>query len=95
MVDVWPGDLNNNGVVDTLDILPLADPSNWLQQGIPRDSIDYGWFAHTVQVWDLSPATYADADGSGRVDIEDFFPICLNWGMTHGEVIYVEPPDEE
>ena len=83
-IEVWPGDLDNNGIVNAEDVLPLA--LYWYETGTGRDIIDYTWTAHTVQQWVTSAVTHADADGSGQVDIRDILPICLNWNLTHGEV---------
>jgi hypothetical protein len=80
-ISVWPGDNNNDGIVDTLDIYALV--YYWFRTGTARDSIDYGWSAHSRQAWIPENATYADADGSGRVDIQDAIPVLLNWGKTH------------
>lgn len=82
---VWPGDLDNNGIVEAADILPLVE--FWNETGPSRGIIDYGWYEHEAQEWDMLPATFADADGSGRVDIRDFFPICLNWASVHDAVV--------
>ncbi|UCF05503.1 MAG: T9SS type A sorting domain-containing protein [bacterium] len=81
-VAVWPGDLDNNGIVEAKDVLPLA--TYWYQTGIERDAVDIRWASHTVENWDDFAATFADADGSGRVDMGDFLSICLNWGKTNG-----------
>jgi len=88
-VNVWPGDMNNSGLVDEYDILPLAD--YWYYYGSPRNDNSYSWQAHPVLSWGTSATTYADADGSGRIDIGDFFAICLNWGKTHGDTISIAP----
>lgn len=81
IVYVWPGDLDNNAVVDEEDILPLA--VNWYEVGGARNQIAMNWSPLAIQLWDTPSATFADADGSGRVDIRDFLAICLNWGSTH------------
>ena len=81
IVYVWPGDLDNNAIVDEEDVLPLA--VNWYEAGNARSHIVMNWSPLANQLWDIPSATFADADGSGRVDIRDFLAICLNWGSIH------------
>lgn len=80
-LSVWPGDLDNNGIVQAEDLLPLVQ--YWHETGPDRGISDYGWYGHEARQWDTPVLTYVDADGSGRVDISDFFAICLNWAFTH------------
>jgi len=79
--DVWPGDLDNDGTVTAADVLPLA--SYWNAMGRARDGVDMAWRGHAILAWTTMLATYADANGSGRIDMTDFLAICLNWGRTH------------
>ncbi|MCX5753158.1 MAG: T9SS type A sorting domain-containing protein [Candidatus Krumholzibacteria bacterium] len=90
---VWPGDLDNNGVVEAADVLPLAE--HWYAAGPQRIGIDYAWSSHTVRIWPDPEAAFADADGSGRIDIGDFIPVCLNWGKTHSGGVSSRPGTEE
>jgi len=84
IVYVWPGDLDNNSIVDEEDILPLA--ASWYEVGNARSHIAMSW---------TPSATFADADGSGQVDIRDFLAICLNWGSTHsGTFTYGAPSSD-
>ncbi|MEW5768374.1 MAG: PKD domain-containing protein [bacterium] len=79
---VWPGDTNNDGRVNEIDILPLG--SYWLRSGPPRASASSTWQAQTATPW--SPeigATYADANGDGEVNEKEVIPIGLNWEKTH------------
>ncbi len=81
-VNVWPGDTNNDGVVDEADLLPIGQ--NWLREG-PRPV--YGsiaWEKRVVEGWIPNEATFADASGSGRVDQNDLQPIGLNFGKGNG-----------
>jgi len=80
-VYVWPGDLDNNGLVEAWDVMPLA--SYWNQTGPSRAEIDFSWGAHEVDIWDIPEATFADANGNGLVEIQDFLPICINWNKSH------------
>ncbi|CAN5244925.1 hypothetical protein BH23BAC3_BH23BAC3_01030 [soil metagenome] len=82
-VNVWPGDTNNDGVVDELDVIPLGQ--YWLAGGPQPVYNSFEWEAREVEAWIPEMATYADAAGSGRVDQNDLQLIGLNFGKSHGE----------
>lgn len=79
-VTVWPGDTDNNGLVDELDVLPLGQ--YWLSQGPPPVYPGVAWVARTVEAWIPEAATYADAAGDGVVNYRDLLPVGLNFGET-------------
>ena len=79
---VWPGDADNNGVVNQSDILPLG--LYWGSTGPARSSASLQWVAQSATAWTPQAATYADANGDGVVNQADVLPIGLNWGKTHG-----------
>ena len=87
-LQVWPGDANNNGVVNHVDLLHIGLAYNYF--GPQRDSTFVGWQAQTAQAWPQAPgngpnAAYADADGNGLVNyFYDAFPIFVHYGFTHG-----------
>ena len=81
IVSVWPGDLDNNGVVEATDVLPLA--IHWRKTGLIRSDASYSWEGQEITPWTDSAATYTDANGDGEVNITDLLPICVNWGKTH------------
>jgi len=86
---IWPGDINNNGIVNSVDLLYWAVAEG--TQGPERTdaSTDFtpqllpgGWTQNFPG--GLSYA-YADCDGDGRVDEEDVDDaIEENFGLTHG-----------
>lgn len=78
---VWPGDTNNNKVVDQADILPLG--LFWGSTGTPRVGASIAWTGQPASPWTPENATYADATGDGTVDQADVLPIGLHWGKTH------------
>ncbi len=80
---VYPGDTDNNGVINELDILPIG--LYFLDQYYPRNSISFEWDAKQAIIWEDSAATYADANGDGIVDEKDVIGIGVNWGNTHSE----------
>lgn len=76
-VSVWPGDTDQNGVVDETDVLKLGE--YWELEGPPRQDSSSDWHAKTAIGWRPAKATYADADGNGVVDESDLFPIGKNY----------------
>lgn len=81
-VEIWPGDTDNNGIVDLTDILPIG--IYWRERGDERSNISFSWAAQQYPTdWDIELAPFADCNGDGEVDIADVLGICLNWEMTH------------
>ncbi len=86
---IWPGDTNNDGSVDMLDVIPIG--RYWQKQTIARQSESLMWLAQPAQpsisVEELTDgkiaATFADADGNGLVSANDIVPIAQNWFKTH------------
>ncbi len=81
---VWPGDVNNNGIANHYDILPLG-----LAQGATgpfRSDENVDWSEKEAADWSdsfpVNGATYkhADSNGDGFVDEFDIFPIGDNFG---------------
>jgi len=75
---VWPGDTDNDGVVNQNDVLPLG--FQWGQTGPARDSTGCTFKGRVAAAWPTQAATYADANGDGVVDQGDVLCIGLNWG---------------
>lgn len=88
---VWPGDVNNNGVVNGVDLLfwgvangstgpaRLDSTKTWAGQAAPLP-----WnqsFANALNYY------YADTDGNGKVEEDDIDAIRNNYGLTHGMVL--------
>ncbi|HOP07508.1 MAG TPA: T9SS type A sorting domain-containing protein [candidate division Zixibacteria bacterium] len=85
---VYPGDANNDGIVDERDLLPMG--LYWSRTGPARleeASLEFvGVMAHVrsgSSVWTPAPAVYADADGNGLIDAEDICGLGENWSATH------------
>jgi hypothetical protein len=78
---VWPGDTDNNGLVDERDVLPIG--IYWNKSGPSRKSASVAWVAQESEIWNPVMATYADSDGNGVVDIRDVLPIGINWHRIH------------
>lgn len=89
---VWPGDINNNGIVNNIDVLywgfareysgdaRVEATTDWQEQDLPENLWDL-YFPN-----DLNYA-YADCDGDGDVDFDDLDIIHLNFGKDHGTPI--------
>ncbi|NUM77390.1 T9SS type A sorting domain-containing protein [candidate division KSB1 bacterium] len=78
---VWPGDTNNDGIVNQADVLPLG--LHWNRTGPARSGGSCAWSAQFASSWTPLAATYADANGDGIVNQADVLCIGLNWGRTH------------
>jgi hypothetical protein len=79
---VWPGDTNDDGVVNQNDVLPLG--FQWDQTGPARDSTGCTFEGRAAAAWPAQSATYADANGDGVVDQNDVLCIGLNWSDSTG-----------
>ncbi len=87
-MDVWPGDADNNGVVEPSDFSVIGtymDMGSATKQmrSFKRPNASTLWHAQQVLAWDSLPATYADCDGNGDVTVSDAHVIALNIDKTH------------
>ncbi len=107
---VWPGDANNDGIANNEDLLNIGiaygiDGSERWEQG-------NAWEEHYALSWDLFFANdvnlaYADCNGDGVINDDDFEAIDINYGETHGKTgseseataddpgFYVDLPENE
>lgn len=89
-LQVWPGDVTNNGVVNNIDFLHLGLAYNYI--GPQRDSVNVNWLPVQASPWSGQFANgtnyaYADCNGDGIVNYYyDAFPIYVHYGKTHGPV---------
>lgn len=95
--NVWPGDINNNGVVNCVDILYWGVATG--KSGPARSNVSTNWSARPMPGnwnWAFPEGgnmnyAYADADGNGTVEMKDATTaIEKNFGKTHGSFV----PDE-
>ncbi len=89
--NVWPGDANNNGIVNGVDFLYISTAykasgeerttatTDWVPQALP--SLWSGNFPSGLNY------AYADADGNGEIDEDDLEVVEENYGLTHGTII--------
>ncbi len=80
-VVVWPGDTNNDGIVNTADVLPIGLYFGSTGPARPDASID--WVGQRCIPWTPVNATYANADGNSIIETVDIVPISSNFGKTH------------
>jgi hypothetical protein len=83
---VWPGDANNNGIVDNNDLLPIG--LAYGATGNVRIQQDIGWYPHTSQNWaDTLPSgvnyKHVDCNGNGVINAHDTLAIIQNFGLLH------------
>lgn len=89
---LWPGDVNNNGITNNVDLLFLGQAFG--ETGPPRDIPEQGIFWEAKELG--TPWTndfpngvnhaYADCNGDGFVFWDDIFAIEDNYNETHGSV---------
>ncbi|MDA3814292.1 MAG: C25 family cysteine peptidase [Candidatus Cloacimonetes bacterium] len=92
---IWPGDTNNNGVVNAEDILQIG--VYWRQIGNARTNTSLVWAANDYPGgWEIDVASLADCDGNGEINIADVLAIGLNWQATHNTILGLPPftPEE-
>jgi len=97
---VWPGDVNNDGVVNYADrknlnqyIFDANLRSTWLT-GPARYRVDAAenpmtyllWQPQAGVPWHTPEGSYMDSDGNGVVNNFDYIAIKLNWMKQHGAV---------
>jgi len=84
--NVWPGDANNDFMVDGRDIFPIG--IHYGERGIPRDIISSLWMAHNSSDWErlqynLMNLKFADCNGDSIIDASDVVVIDSNYNNTH------------
>lgn len=89
-VFVWPGDANDNGKANHVDLLYLG--LHYGRQGTARDSISINWVPHEVAKW-LPPMggradpAHADCNGDSTVNSLDMVAIETNYGLDNGFIV--------
>lgn len=86
--NIWPGDVNNNGVVNAADLLFLGP--NYNEIGPARKAVSIAWQTEALgMTWPQTSAVpgldlaYADCNGDGKIDAADVEAIKQNFGRTH------------
>jgi len=92
-VNVWPGDVDCNGLVDAVDISligkHLTEPKN--SRSFKRQYASILWQPQLCIAWDTLPATFADCDGNGVVTTSDIAVVFVNYGKIHSDFCNVSP----
>jgi len=84
---VWPGDSNNDGVANMLDLLQLGRTIG--EFGLARTNPSLDWYGQFASEWGKSTFgsnldfKYADADGNGEVDEDDIDGLDDSYNLTH------------
>jgi len=83
---VWPGDTNNDGVVDVGDLLPIGLAMG--QTGTPRLSLSpNSWSAQNSEDWGVNvnglDLKYVDANGDQIISSLDTQVVLQNLGLSH------------
>jgi len=89
---VYPGDTNNDKIVNQADVLPIRLYFN--KTGPVRPNASLGFTGQMAFPWATPEAsTFADANGNGVVNQADVLVLGLNWAKTHtGPAREIEPP---
>ncbi|MEO8759437.1 MAG: T9SS type A sorting domain-containing protein [Bacteroidia bacterium] len=83
---VWPGDANEDLVVDNLDLLSVGLEYN--HHYVQRNQLGNLWQGYNCSTWydtlsNGKDIKYADCNGDGTINMNDTLPINLNYGLTH------------
>ncbi|WP_020537812.1 cohesin domain-containing protein [Lewinella cohaerens] len=82
---VWPGDTNDDGIANNLDLLPIG--LGFGSEGAVRNNPSLQWLAQYAEGWAAqTPASevnyrHADTNGDGIVNGLDTLALSLNWGL--------------
>ena len=84
---VWPGDGNNDGIANMVDLLHLGKGIG--EYGAERTNPSIDWFGQFADEWGKSSygfsqdMKYIDMDGSGFVDSDDLEGLNQCYNLTH------------
>ena len=85
---IWPGDVNNDLVVNHLDVLPWS--LDYDKIGLPRETVGVDWIGQNAGEDWIGQNTngvndkYSDCNGDGVITFEDVEAVYQNYGRTHG-----------
>jgi hypothetical protein len=88
MINVYPGDSNNDGLVDSKDFTQSLfylgmGPLTKSVKTFKRNYASTYWTLQKALTWDVASATYADCDGNGEINMSDLLIISYNLGKSH------------
>lgn len=92
---VWSGDINQDGIVNNKDLLPLGYYVG--MDGTIRPDASLEWYGQSGNNWN-NPFTgnpidlkHADTDGNGAINHEDTLALSLFYGQTSSLLPYIPP----
>ena len=86
---VWPGDVNNDHLVDNNDLLPLGlaydsvGPARTVQGNVWQGDSATDWTSNFMVFFTSINSVYADCNGDGIVNADDTLAILQNYGDSH------------
>lgn len=84
-VSVWPGDTNQDKLVNGADLLPIA---RFYGETATQSNEGLGWKATGRLAWETDGETparvHADADGNGTIEAADLMALYANYGKSVG-----------
>lgn len=94
---VWPGDADNNGLVDMTDIFPVG--AGFGSTGAARDSVSNMWYGFLSDEWlnmlGSENAKYGNTDGNTAINRDDTTAISQNYSRGHLLLTYRESEGSE
>ena len=83
---VWPGDANDDGIANNLDILSIGIANG--TSGLFRPSASLTWVGQPSPAWATSTPSgtnhkFVDCDGNALIDLNDTTAVLLNYGYVH------------
>ena len=84
---VWPGDANDDNIVNNFDILPMG--LSYGNTGVVRSNSSILFDCQPSEGWGINTPIslvdfkHSDSNGDGIITGEDTSAIVLNWGETH------------
>ncbi|MBE0643197.1 MAG: T9SS type A sorting domain-containing protein, partial [Bacteroidetes bacterium] len=98
--EVWPGDVNNDGLVNytdrkdlnlyiydaNLNTMWLNGPARYRADAALNPLTYLMWQPQASVPWYTTMGCYMDADGNGVVNNFDYIAIKLNWNRSHGAI---------
>ncbi len=95
VLEVWPGDANDDGIVDSRDVAVVGRFARQGVTGYRRSPASVEWRPQPVRAWELPEATYADCDGNGAVGVRDLAVVLYNYGLQRGSGLLPASPAED
>ncbi|MEM0994487.1 MAG: T9SS type A sorting domain-containing protein [Bacteroidota bacterium] len=91
---VFPGDTNNDGVVNTRDVLSIG--LAYAESGAARPNATTNWVGQASTDWSRTlgnsvNAKHTDANGDGFVDEDDMAVVLMNYNQQHNRTTTYVP----